>query len=99
MRARLAVRVHPGAASEGLTGRLADGTLRLAVRAAPEGGGANRAVTDLLAAVLGVGRGQVAVVRGPGSRAKVIEVEGLDETEANRRIDEALKQRERKHGE
>ena len=99
MTARLAVRVHPGAASEGLTGRLADGTLRLAVSAAPEGGRANRAVTDLLADVLGVRRGQVSVVRGPGSRAKVVEVEGLDETEANRRIDEALKQRERKHGE
>ena len=99
MTARLAVRVHPGARSEGLTGRLADGTLRLEVSVAPEGGRANRAVTELLAAVLGVGRGQVSVVRGPGSRAKVIEVEGMDETEANRRIDEALKQRSARHGE
>jgi len=100
MTARFAVRVHPGATAEGLTGRLADGTLRLAVRAAPEGGRANRAVTDLLAAVLGVARGQVSVVRGPGSRAKVIEVEGLDEREVNRRIDQALlRERERTDGE
>jgi hypothetical protein len=99
MKVRLAVRVHPGAASEGLTGRLADGTLKLAVRAVPEGGGANRAVTDLLAAVLGVRRGQVEVVRGPASRAKVVEVDGLDDAEVNRRIDEALSQRERRHGE
>lgn len=56
-------------------------------------------MTARLAAVLGVGRGQVSVVRGPGSRAKVIEVEGMDETEANRRIDEALKQRSARHGE
>jgi uncharacterized protein YggU (UPF0235/DUF167 family) len=99
MTARLPVRVHPGALSEGLTGRLADGTLRLAVRAAPEGGRANRAVTDLLARLLGVARGRVSVVRGPGSRAKVVEVEGLDEAEVKRRIDEALRQRGRTDGE
>lgn len=99
MTARLAVRVHPGAAVEGLTGRLADGTLRVAVRAAPEGGRANRAVTDLLAGLLGVPRGGVSVVRGPGSRAKIIAVEGLNQAEVNRRIDEALKARERADGE
>ena len=99
MTARLQVRVHPGARAEGLTGRLKDGTLRVAVRAAPEGGRANRAVTDLLAAVLGVGRRQVSVVLGPGSRAKVVEVEGLDEAELNRRIDRALEERERTDGE
>ena len=98
MSVRLAVRVHPGAAGEGLTGRLVDGTLKLAVTAAPEAGRANRAVTDLLAVLLGVRRSQVTVVRGPGSRAKVIEVDGLDEAEMNRRIDEALKQGERARG-
>ena len=98
MSVRLAVRVHPGASGEGLTGRLGDGTLKLAVTAAPEAGRANRAVTDLLATLLGVRRSQVTVVRGPGSRAKVVEVEGLDEDEMNRRIDEALKRRERARG-
>jgi hypothetical protein len=98
MSPRLAVRVHPGAAGEGLTGRLVDGTLKLAVTAAPEAGAANRAVTDLLAGVLGVRRSQVKVVRGPGSRAKVVEVDGLDEDEMNRRIDGALKARERSRG-
>ena len=99
MTARLAVRVHPGAAVDGLAGRLQDGTLRLRVRAVPEGGRANRAVTDLLAGLLGVARGRVSVVRGPGSRAKVVEVEGLSEADVNRRIDEALRQRERADGE
>ena len=98
MSVRLAVRVHPGAGGAGLTGRLVDGTLKLAVTAAPEAGAANRAVTDLLAELLGVRRSQVTVVRGPGSRAKVIEVDGLDEAEMNRRIDEALKQGERSRG-
>jgi uncharacterized protein YggU (UPF0235/DUF167 family) len=88
--ARLAVRVHPGAAAEGLTGRLADGTLKLAVAAPPEGGRANRAVVELLARLLEVRQSQVAVVRGPGSRAKLIEIEGLERTEVERRIERAL---------
>ena len=98
MSARIAVRVHAGASSEGLTGRLADGTLKLAVRAVPEGGRANRAVAGVLALVLGVGVSRVSVVRGPASRAKLVEVEGLDARELERRIAEALEQRERAHG-
>jgi hypothetical protein len=88
--ALLAVRVRPGAAAEGLTGRLADGTLKLAVAAPPEGGRANRAVIELLARLLGVRRSQVAVVRGPASRAKLIEIEGMEGTEIERRIERAL---------
>ena len=98
MTARLAVRVHPGAAVERLTGRRADGTIRLSVRAAPEGGQANRAVTELLAAVLGVPPSRVTVAGGAASRSKRIAVEGLEQAEAERRIDRALKTGERADG-
>lgn len=90
MKVRLAVRVRPGAAREGLQGRLGDGTLRLAVTAPPEGGRANQAVETLLAGVLGLPRARVTVVRGAAARAKVVEVDGLDEGEVERRIDDAL---------
>ena len=89
------MRVHPGARSEGLAGRLADGTLKLAVAAPPEGGRANRAVETLLAGILGVPRARVTVVRGAGARSKVVEVEGLDESEVDRRIEDALGDRTR----
>ena len=95
MRVRLTVRVHPGAKAEGLAGRLGDGTLKLAVAAPPEGGRANRAVEALLAGILGVPRARVAVVRGAGARSKVVEVEGLDESEVDRRIEDALGDRTR----
>lgn len=94
---RLAVRVHPGARGAGLEGRLADGTLKVAVAEPPEGGRANRAVSAMLAELLGVARGQVTVVRGASARRKVVEVQGLDEAEAARRIAAAL--REAGHGE
>jgi uncharacterized protein len=87
---RLAVRVHPGARRPGLAGWLDDGALKLAVAAPPEGGRANEAVVELLADTLGVPRRRVTVARGHGSRAKTIEIDGLDEAEVRRRVDAAL---------
>jgi uncharacterized protein YggU (UPF0235/DUF167 family) len=90
MTVRLPVRVHPGARRDALEGRLADGTLKVAVSAPPEDGRANRAVETLRAAALKVKRSQVTVVRGAGSRAKLVEIDGLDQAEAGRRIDAVL---------
>lgn len=88
--ARIQLRVQPGAKRERLVGRMADGTLKVAVTAAPEAGRANEAVTQLMAATLKVAARAVTVVRGAASRTKTIEVAGLDETEAQRRIEAAL---------
>jgi hypothetical protein len=97
--ARLAVRVHPGARRAGLLGRMADGALKVAVTAAPEGGRANEAVVALLADALGVPRRAVAVARGQASRTKTVTVDGLDEAEARRRVDAALAKDGRGDGE
>jgi uncharacterized protein YggU (UPF0235/DUF167 family) len=48
------------------------------VTAPPDGGQANRAVTDLLAAALGVPRSGVELVRGARARDKFFRVRGLD---------------------
>jgi hypothetical protein len=88
--ARLAVRVQPGARGSALVGWMADGALKLKVGAPPEDGRANRAAAELLARALGVRAAAVRVVRGTSSRAKVIEVDGLDERELRSRITAAL---------
>ena len=90
MTGRLAVRVHPGAKRTALVGWMADGTLKLAVAAPPEGGRANEAVTVLLAEALAVPRGDVTVVRGHAARTKWIDVNGLDDAGIRRRIAAAL---------
>ena len=90
MTTRLAVRVQPGARHEGIRGRLADGTWRLAVTAKPEAGRANRAVEVLLAGLLGVPAGQVEVARGAASRAKWVTIEGLGAAEVDRRLAASL---------
>lgn len=88
--ARLSLRVRPGAKRGRLIGRMADGTLKVAVTAAPEAGRANAAVTRLIAATLKVDAGTVTVARGVASRSKVIEIAGLDDAEVQRRIEAAL---------
>jgi uncharacterized protein len=89
MSPQLRVRVHPGARRAGVTGRLADGTWKIAVPEPPEGGRANRGVETLLARTLGVPRTRVTVVRGAGSRSKVVEVDGLEDDEITRRLEGA----------
>ncbi len=87
---RFGVRVQPGARRAGITGRLADGTWKVAVTAPPEGGRANAAVAELLAAALGVRPRQVRVTKGLASRSKRVEVDELNETELVQRLAAAL---------
>ena len=70
---RLAVRVTPGARSEGLD--LAEGRLAARVRAKPQDGQANDAVRDLLSAALGLAPSRVTLLRGATSREKLFRVE------------------------
>jgi uncharacterized protein YggU (UPF0235/DUF167 family) len=82
--ARVRVRAHPGARRDAVAGRLADGTWKASVTAAPEGGAANAALERLLSRVLGVAG--VRLVRGTASRSKVFEVPGMTEAEVERRL-------------
>ena len=84
------VQVRPGAGRRGLRGRLANGVLKLEVTEPPEGGKANAAVVELLAGLLGLKRAQVEVTRGHASRAKSVTIEGMSESDVNRRIEWAL---------
>ncbi len=86
MSVRLRVRVHPGARRPGVVGRMADGSVKVAVAEPPEGGRANRAVEELLAAALELPRGRVKVGAGAASRLKQVEIEGLDERQVEARV-------------
>jgi uncharacterized protein (TIGR00251 family) len=86
MTATLAVRLQPGARRAGVRGKLADGTLQLAVTAPPEDGRANRALLELVGELLDVKLRQVRLARGASSRAKVLEIDGLTQDELERRV-------------
>ncbi len=83
--ARISLRVQPRARQDELV-RRPDGTLVARVRAPAIEGRANDAVCALLARRLGVSRSSVAVVQGHRSRAKVIQVQSLDQADVARAL-------------
>jgi uncharacterized protein (TIGR00251 family) len=83
--ARVAITVSPGASRTELVGRHGDGW-RARVAAPPERGRANRALVELVAEVAGVPRDRVTVVAGASGRRKVVEVDGLEAGELDRRL-------------
>lgn len=77
-RARLQVKVVPGASREGHDWLdAAVPVLKVRVTAPPEKGKANKAVVKYLAARLGLPAGAVTIVSGSASPQKVIAVESL----------------------
>jgi uncharacterized protein YggU (UPF0235/DUF167 family) len=84
-RTRLQLRVAPGGRRNEIVGRHAGGW-KVRVKEAPEAGKANNAVLRLLADTLAVPRARLTIVSGHGTRDKVIELEGLDASEAARRL-------------
>ena len=80
----------PGAARTQLVGRLGD-AWKLRVHAAPERGRANDAVVALLAETLGLPRADVRVVAGHTTRDKVVELAGISQDEAERRLESVRK--------
>ena len=70
---RLAVRVTPGARSEGLA--IEDGRLLAKVRVKPEDGKATAAVIVMIATGLGIAPSRIDLLRGATSREKLL---GID---------------------
>ena len=71
------VKVVPGSSRDRVAGRYGDG-IKVQVSAPPEGGKANAAVVELLAAALGLKPQQVQVVKGHTQLRKVIDVVGME---------------------
>jgi uncharacterized protein len=76
----IALRVTPRGGRDDIDGieTLANGrsVVKMRVRAIAEGGEANRAVTELLAKVLGVPRARIKLLAGATSRLKQVAVDG-----------------------
>ncbi len=71
-----AIRVHPRARKNSITGELGD-ALKVALTAPPIDGRANEACIEFFAKLLAVQRSAVSIVSGETSRNKVIRVTGL----------------------
>jgi uncharacterized protein len=85
---RVRLRVSPGARRSEFVGRHGEGW-KVRVAAAPEGGRANDAVLDLLAAELELPRRSLSIVFGHTAHEKVVLLEGIDRAESERRLERA----------
>jgi uncharacterized protein len=83
--ATFAVKVHPRAKKNAITGEVGD-ALKLALTAPPVDGKANEACIEFFAKVLKVPRSSVTIAAGHSSRNKVIRVAGLQAEEVRKRL-------------
>jgi uncharacterized protein len=83
--ASFAVKVHPRARKNAITGELG-GALKLSLTSPPIDGKANAACIEFFARLLKVPRSSVTIASGQASRQKVIRVAGLSAEEVRGRI-------------
>jgi uncharacterized protein (TIGR00251 family) len=80
-----AVKVHPRAKKNAITGKVGD-TLKVALTAPPVDGKANTACIEFFAKLLNVPRSSVTIAAGQTSRNKVIRVAGLTAQQVRERL-------------
>jgi uncharacterized protein (TIGR00251 family) len=85
-----AVKVHPRARKNAITGTVGD-ALKLALTAPPVEGKANQAVIEFFADLFQIPRSSVTIASGETSRNKVIRIAGVSKAAAEQRLAENLK--------
>jgi uncharacterized protein (TIGR00251 family) len=84
---RFEVHAKPRAKRTSIVGiRAHDGALEVALAAPPVDGAANAELLAAISAALGVPRANVRIVRGEGSRRKLVAVRGLEDGELRARV-------------
>jgi hypothetical protein len=83
--ATFAVRIHPRAKRNAITGILGD-ALKLSLTAPPVEGRANDACIEFFADLLKLPRSSITIAAGQSSRNKVIRVAGLSAAEVEQRL-------------
>jgi uncharacterized protein len=71
-----AVKIHPRAKKNAITGKVGD-VLKVSLTAPPVNGKANQACIDFFAKLLKVARSSVTIASGHASRNKVIQIAGV----------------------
>jgi hypothetical protein len=70
----LKVKLAPQASTVGFMGRLADGSVKIAVKSVPEQGRANQELIKFLARALKVPATNIKIISGAGARLKLIKI-------------------------
>src|SRR5690349_6337338 len=86
-----AVRVHPRARKNAITGAVGD-ALKLALTAPPVEGKANQSVIEFYADLIQIHRSSATIASGETSRNKVVRISGLGRAAVEQRLAAALAQ-------
>jgi uncharacterized protein (TIGR00251 family) len=86
-----AVKVHPRARKNGITGVVGN-SLKLALIAPPVEGKANQAVIEFFADLFAIPRSSVTIASGEISRNKIVRIAGVSKPAAEQKLAENLKQ-------
>ena len=86
MSARLEVRVVPGAPRDEVEGEMADGRIKIRLRARAVEEAANRSLVEFVAERLRLPKRAVTLAAGAHSRQKTLEIEGMDAARARGRL-------------
>lgn len=81
----VAIKVHPRAKNNAITGLLGD-ALKVSLTAPPIDGRANEACIDFFSNLLKVSRSSITIAAGLSSRNKVIRVVGMSADEVRKRL-------------
>jgi uncharacterized protein len=84
-----AVKVHPRARKNAITGTVGD-ALKLALTAPPVEGKANQAVIEFFADLFAIPRSSVTIASGETSRNKIVRVAGVSKPVAEQKLAENL---------
>lgn len=87
--ATFAIKVHPRARKNAISGELGD-ALKLSLTSPPVDGRANEACIDFFSKLLNVARSSVTIAAGQTSRRKVIRVTGLTAAIVEQRLRAAI---------
>ena len=79
------VRAQPGAPRSQVVD-YRNNTLRIRVKAPPQGGKANAAIVELLSEFFGVARNRIRILRGFTSRDKLVKLKTLSEEQLRERL-------------
>jgi uncharacterized protein len=85
-----AVKVHPRARKNAITGAVGD-ALKLALTAPPVEGKANHAVIEFFADLFSIPRSSVTIASGETSRNKMVRIAGVSKPAAEQKLAEGLK--------
>ena len=86
MPARIEVRVVPGATRDAVEGEMADGRIKIRLRARAVEDAANRSLVEFVAQRLNLPRRAVTLTAGARSWQKTLEIEGVDAARARGRL-------------